>query len=131
MASPKYFRVRESGEKLAIFNFSNAGNILRDGFHQASFLIDSSQYDANDQIEIRLEGAIYVLGFLIQNKNTGEIITLEPGVPPTSYTKGTEDMSAGIYLRTSAIPTPIDIAVNIWYTVESGSAITYATLTAS
>jgi hypothetical protein len=131
MASPKYFRIHDQSEKVALFNYSNAGNILRDGFHQASFLIDDSQFDANDQIEIRVEGAIYILGYLIQNHDTGEIITLEPGTPPTAYTKGTADKSAGIYLRTSALPAPIDLAVNIWYTVESGSAITYATLTAS
>ncbi|MFA5014276.1 MAG: hypothetical protein WC549_01865 [Actinomycetota bacterium] len=124
----KYIRINPRSNNTVINNVFGANRFIRKNFQITNFKINSTDYTDGDKIEIRIVGAKKVLFVEVQNATTGAAQTIE-GV--STFTKGANDLGPGMYVRTAAIATAVDLNVLIHSTVADVTAINYATVTAS
>jgi hypothetical protein len=116
----KYFRLKLDDWKAVIGNKSTPNsNLIKPGYCHASFVIPADQYDADDVIQIRLEGANGITGVVLTDLTSGGPILLNDTTPISSYTKGTGDTGGGYYVQTAPMNTPVKIGVSIDYTLNT------------
>jgi len=124
----KYVRLNPRSNNTTVQNLYGANRFIRKNYQMSNFKIAIGDYSDGDKIEIRVVGAKKVLFMEVQNATTGAKITIEA---VDAYTKGANDIGPGLYIRTAAITTAVELNVMICTTVADINAVNYATIAAS
>lgn len=124
----KYVRIDPKSNQTIIQNLFGANRFIRKNFKEVCFKVASTGYSNGDKLEFRLAGAKKILFFEIQNASTGAKIAAEA---TSTFTKGTLDVMAGMYIRTEAIATAVDLNVLIKVSIDDTNAINFMTPSAS
>lgn len=124
----KYVRLNPRSNNTTVQNLYGANRFIRKNYQMSNFKIAIGDYSDGDKIEIRVVGAKKVLFMEVQNATTGAKITIEA---VDAYTKGANDIGPGLYIRTDAITTAVELNVMICTTVADINVVNYATIVAS